>query len=121
MNIANDSSHVAAVPGLLRELEIRLDQAYAALNDLGGALPRARIEAKFSGVVGQSVLRQVSSAGSSIIEARGQIVAVHRLLEKLSLSAGIEVATGDERPKGQDDALSAPFTTGQVSTIGAVA
>ena len=97
----SENAHIANVPLLLREFERRLDDAYAAFGDLAGVLPRARLEARLSAVVGQSIFEKISEAGMAIGTARGHTVGAHRLLEKVAKSIGMDdgVALGDERPK----------------------
>lgn len=108
------TSNADRLPHLVRELERRIDDAYAAFGDLAAALPRARGEMKLSAVVGQSVLSHFNDAGAALAVARGHSVSAHRLLDRLADALGYEVlATGDERPKPQDPQRL--FSTGAVT------
>jgi hypothetical protein len=109
--VANDTNYVDAIPGLVRELERCVDHTFAAFGDLVAALPRARLEAKLPAEIGQGVFEHLRRAGEalqpiggSVVEVRGNVVSAHRLLDKIAKVAGIEVAIGDERPKGSLDA-----------------
>lgn len=119
--ISNDHQHIEAVPGLLRELESRLDHAYAAFGDLAAALPRARVEAKLSGVVGQPIFDRFTNIGVALTGARGHVVSTHRLLEKLAGTLGIEVMIGDERPKPNDAGVFSASADDTVVEIGSKA
>ena len=100
------------VATLLREFERRIDLAYSAFGDLASALPRARMEARLSAVVGQSVIERVGDAGAAIGAARGHAVIAHRLLERIAKTIGMDDGAnlGDERPKPD------VFTTGKTGT-----
>lgn len=98
-----DAKNAMDLPELVRELERRIDDAYAAFGDLAGALPRARRELKLSAVVGQGVLDHFTNAGAAIAAARGHSVSGHRLIDKVAAAIGFEVvATGDESDKPND-------------------
>jgi hypothetical protein len=60
--------------------ERALDVASAAGADLAGALPRARISAKFAAEVGQEAFSHVISSLGGLAEARGRLVEGHRAL-----------------------------------------
>ena len=111
--MSHETTSIDQLPVLLREFERRIDDAFSAYGDLAGALPRARVEARLSAVVGQTVIDRLCEAGSAIGAARGHTVTAHRLLERIARSIGMEddPQIGDERPKPKF------FTTGEAEVI----
>jgi hypothetical protein len=66
--------------------EAALDQALAS-----AAMPRARMSAKISAVVGQEAIEDAADAQASLIEARRKLVAAHGKLEQVRVEVGLRV------------------------------
>jgi len=96
------TEHEAAlqVTKLLWKLEDELDVAFATAGELAMALPRARVEARLSAVVGQHAFEMLSQAMMAIGQARGHAVQSHRSLEKVGKTIGFDADEyGDNHPK----------------------
>lgn len=71
--------------------EAALDQALASVAELTAAMPRARMSAKISAVVGQDAIEDAADAQASLIEARRKLVAAHGKLEQVRVEVGLRV------------------------------
>jgi len=88
-----------AVAELLWRLEAQLDEALATGGELLASLPTARRASKLPAIAGQAAVQHFSQTLLAISEARGHVVAGHRVVEKVGKQIGYETSYGDEGPK----------------------
>jgi hypothetical protein len=88
-----------AVAELLWRLEAQLDEAVATGGELLAALPAARRASSLPAIAGQAASENFSQTLLAISEARGHVVAGHRVFEKVGKQIGYETSYGDEGPK----------------------
>ena len=88
-----------AVAQLIWRLEAQLDEAFATGGELLSALPKARAAANLPAVAAQGAFERFSQTLLAISEARGHVVAGHRIVEKVGKQIGYETSYGDEGPK----------------------
>ena len=81
----------------LFELEAAIDQAMVCAGQLAAAMPKARMDAKLSAVIGQDAFDLVSDSLTSLCAARGKTVAAHNALAEVHQQIGLWIfAAGDE-------------------------
>jgi hypothetical protein len=73
----------------LFETERALDELLACAARLTASLPEARIEARLSGVMGQSAIESASQLLNAVANARGITVALHAQLDELKNDIGL--------------------------------
>lgn len=88
-----------AVAALLWRLEDQLDEAFATGGELLASLPRARRASNLPAIAGQAAFDHFSQTLLAISEARGHVVAGHRVVERVGKQIGYETSFGDEKPK----------------------
>ena len=88
-----------AVAELLWRLEAQLDDAFATGGELLAVLPQARRAANLPAIAGQAAFEKFSQTLLAISEARGHVVAGHRVVERVGKQIGYETSFGDEGPK----------------------
>jgi len=88
-----------AVAELLWRLETQLDEALATGGELLAALPTARRASMLPAIAGQAAVQHFSQTLLAISEARGHVVAGHRVIEKVGKQIGYETNYGDEKQK----------------------
>jgi hypothetical protein len=88
-----------AVAELLWRLEAQLDDAFATGGELLSALPMARRASNLPAIAGQAAFEKFSQTLLAISEARGHVVAGHRVIEKVGKQIGYETSFGEEKPK----------------------
>lgn len=76
----------------MRQFEDLLDQAFAAAGELAQAMVEARVSHEVSAVVGHKVFQAVAEAQLAVTQARGHIVAGHRLLDRVAEALHIDPA-----------------------------
>ena len=77
-------------------VETAIDAALAQAAELTAALPKARVEARLSAIVGQAALDKTAAALAALIEARRCIVEAHEQLDTVRGQIGLrEVAVGE--------------------------
>lgn len=75
--------------------EKAIDHAIICTADLGGSLPKARVDANLAAEVGQGALEQASQTFVSLVQARRNIIETHRELAETKIEIGLrEVALG---------------------------
>ncbi len=85
----------------LFEAEAAVDQALASLAQLQAVLPKARMTANLSAVMGQDVVEAVSRSLTTIVRVRRDMVEVHGKLDELKTGIGLrEMAVGGGMYKG---------------------
>jgi hypothetical protein len=76
--------------------ELALDLAVTKIAELNAALPRARLDANISAIVGQNALESSAAAMLLVARTREQIVMTHSRLKLASVDIGLgEVSFGD--------------------------
>lgn len=91
---------------LLRECESALGQAFARCGELASALIAARTSRQLSATAGHQILTATSKALTAIGEGQGDMVSVHRLLERFAKTSGIDISMyGDGRKPPEGDAV----------------
>ncbi len=88
-----------AVAELLWRLEAQLDEAFATGGELLASLPKARRASNLPAIAGQAAFEKFSQTLLAISEARGHVVAGHRVVERVGKQIGYETSFGDEKPK----------------------
>lgn len=83
------------VAAKLFELETAIDQAMICAAELAAAMPRARMDARLSAVIGQEAVSLVSDSLTSLCAARGKAVDAHNVLADVHQQIGLRTyATG---------------------------
>ena len=83
-----------AVAEKLRQFEDALDAALVAAGELVTALPKARMQAHLSAVVGQDAVDSVAEALASVHAARASAVRGHHQLAEAHKQIGLGVYAG---------------------------
>jgi len=84
-----------------------MSTVYAKAGELSTALIAARREAGLAEIVGHSITRGVAQTMLALSEGQKEIAGVHRLIEQLAKSVGIDVsAYGDGQSKPDDPAFT---------------
>ena len=84
--------------------ERALDEAIGKMADLIGHMPRARMAAHLSAVVGQDAVSEAVETLSAMIGARGHLVATHSRLANVRDQIGLQeiaLGSGDMKPSLQ--------------------
>lgn len=81
---------------LLRELEASIDNTLHLNGRLAAFLPQARMRARMSGVVGQSIFEQVAEMQSHLTRGRKSCVEVHNSLEATRRLFGIPLLSAPD-------------------------
>tara|TARA_R110002020_G_scaffold1712_7_gene7800 strand:+ start:150 stop:527 length:378 start_codon:yes stop_codon:yes gene_type:complete len=84
--------------------ERALDEAIGKMADLIGHMPRARMAAHLSAVVGQDAVAEAAETLSAMIGARGHLVATHSRLADVRDQIGLKeiaLGSGDMKPSLQ--------------------
>lgn len=97
--------------------EAAIDSALSAVASLTAMLPTARMDARISAVVGQSVFERTSETIAALATARRGIVETHRELSGVQAEIGLRhVALGGwEKPP--EDVPRTPGLTGQLTAV----
>lgn len=84
--------------------EAAIDNALSAVATLAALLPNARIEARLSAVVGQTVINRASETIAALAEARNGIVETHNALSQVQHQIGLgAVAVGPVLDKPEEN------------------
>jgi hypothetical protein len=95
---------VQSVADNLYALENALDVAVTLGASLVGSIPKARLQAKISAVVGQDAFNSTAKVLACLAEARQTIVIAHQQLDQVKTDIGLETyATGGGYPKKPND------------------
>ena len=69
--------------------EKALDLAMAEIAELGGQIPRARLDANLSIGIGQAAVEHLAQAVSGMAQVRGAIIAAHAALDQARCQIGL--------------------------------
>ena len=75
--------------GQLFSAERAIDAAFAEIADLAGALPRARLEADISAIIGQDAVQHVADAMMGAAGVRRSMIAAHKALAQAQDEVGL--------------------------------
>jgi hypothetical protein len=92
----------------LHALERAIDAAIASGGELAMFMPQARMQAHVAAEVGHEALAHATGALSTLVQARGQVVAAHRELSQVKDQLGLrELAVGGAGDKPGDNPVKA--------------